>query len=88
MFGEAGIKKDSKKGKVLNRGLTMVCVGYSEDHVENVFRLFNPETSRIAQSRNVIWLGRQSPSAFMMHLLMQRFKSLNLQCFISLKKGG
>jgi hypothetical protein len=50
--------KDGKKGKVLNRGLTMIFVGDSEDHAENVFQMFNPETSRIAQSRDVIWLGR------------------------------
>jgi hypothetical protein len=29
--------KDGKKGKVLNRGLTMMFVGYSEDHAENGF---------------------------------------------------
>jgi hypothetical protein len=58
MFGEAGIVKNSKKEKVLNRGLTMMFVGYSEDHAESVFQMFNPETSRIAQSRDVIWLGR------------------------------
>jgi hypothetical protein len=62
MFGEAGIVKNSKKGKVLNRGLTMMFVGYSEDHAENVFRMFNPETSMIAQSCNVIWLGRIFPT--------------------------
>ncbi len=50
--------KGGKKGKVLNRGLTMMFVGYSEDHSKNVFQMFNPETSRIAQSGNVIWLGR------------------------------
>jgi hypothetical protein len=58
IFGEAGIVKDGKKGKVLNRGLTVMFVGYSEDHAENVFQMFNPETSSIAQSCNVIWLGR------------------------------
>jgi hypothetical protein len=58
MFGEAGIVKDGKKGRVLNRGLTMMFVGYSEDHAENVFQMFNPETSRIAQSCDIIWLGR------------------------------
>jgi hypothetical protein len=58
MFGEAGIVKDSKKGKFLNRGLTMVFMGYRVDHAENVFCMFNPETSWIAQSHNVIWLGR------------------------------
>jgi hypothetical protein len=56
-FGEARIVKDGKKGKVLNRGLTMMFVGYSEDHAENVFQMLNPETSRV-QSCNVICLGR------------------------------
>ncbi len=32
-------------------------VGYSENHADNVFQMFNPETNRIAQSHNVIWLG-------------------------------
>ncbi len=50
--------KDEKKGKVLNRRITMMFGGYSEDHAENVFWMFNPETSRIAQTCNIIWLGR------------------------------
>jgi hypothetical protein len=37
MFGEAGIVKDGKKGNGLNRGLTMMFVGYSEDYAKNVF---------------------------------------------------
>jgi hypothetical protein len=57
-FGEAGIVKDGKRGKVLNRGHTIMFVGYNEDNAESVFQIFNPETSRIAQSCNVIWLGR------------------------------
>ncbi len=36
----------------------MMFMGYSEDHAENVFQMFNSETSRIAQSRDVIWLGK------------------------------
>jgi hypothetical protein len=54
MFEEAGIVKDGKKGKVLNRGLTMMFVGYSENHAESVFQMFNPETSRTAQPSDVI----------------------------------
>jgi hypothetical protein len=49
-FGESGIVKDGKKGKVLARGITMMFVGYSENHAEMVFRMYHPETSRIAQS--------------------------------------
>ncbi len=33
-------------------------VGYSEDHAKNVFRMYNPVASGIAQTRNVIWMGR------------------------------
>ena len=36
----------------------MMFVGYSENHAEMVFRMYHPESSRIAQSRDVIWLGR------------------------------
>ncbi len=57
-FGEAGMVKDGKKGRVLNRGLTMMFVGYSEDHAENIFRMYNPVASRIAQTCNLIWMGR------------------------------
>ena len=42
--------KDGKKGKVLDRGITMMFVGYSENHAEMVFRMYHPETSCIAQS--------------------------------------
>jgi hypothetical protein len=36
-LGEAGIAKDGKNRKVLNRGLTMMFVEYREDHAKNVF---------------------------------------------------
>jgi hypothetical protein len=36
-FGEAGIVKDGKKGKVLDRGVLMMFVGYSKDHTAYVF---------------------------------------------------
>jgi len=36
-FNEAGIVKEGKKGKVLDRGLTMIFMGCSENHAESVF---------------------------------------------------
>jgi hypothetical protein len=36
----------------------MMFVGYSEDHAENVFQMYNPVASRIAQTHDVIWMGR------------------------------
>ncbi len=50
--------KDSKNGKVLNRGLNMMFVGYREDHAKNVFQMYNPVTSRIAQTCHVIRMDR------------------------------
>ncbi len=71
MFGEAGIVKDGKNGKVLNRGLNMIFVGYSKDHAENVFRMYNPETSRIAQTHYVIWMGRMFHTRWDADLMQQ-----------------
>jgi hypothetical protein len=50
--------KDGKNWKVLNRGRNMMFVGYSENHAKNVFRIYNPVKSRIAQTCNIIWMGR------------------------------
>jgi hypothetical protein len=36
-FSKAGIVNDGKKGKVLDRGIIMMFVGYSEDHTVNVY---------------------------------------------------
>jgi hypothetical protein len=58
IFGEAGIVKEGKTGKVLDRGLTMMFVGYSENHAENVFKMYSPEISRIVQTQDVIWMGQ------------------------------
>jgi hypothetical protein len=59
-FGEAGIMKDGKKGKILDRGIIMMFVGYSEDHTVNAFRMYCPETSRILQTRDVILAGQDA----------------------------
>jgi hypothetical protein len=36
----------------------MMFVGYSEVHTANVFQMYCPETSRISQTQDVMWLGR------------------------------
>ncbi len=36
----------------------MIFVGYSEDYTVNVFQMYCPETSRISQTPDVMWLGR------------------------------
>jgi hypothetical protein len=57
-FGKAGPVKEGKKGKVLDRGITIMFIGYDNDHSRNCYRRYNPVTSRVVITRDVIWLGR------------------------------
>jgi hypothetical protein len=57
-FGEAGTVKERKKGKVLDRGISMMFVGYDNYHCGNCYRMYKPITSRIVITRDAIWLGR------------------------------
>ena len=57
-FGEAGIVKNMKDGKVGNRGITMLFVGYLTGHTSNCYRMYNPVPSRVCESQDIIWLGR------------------------------
>jgi hypothetical protein len=57
-FGEAGIVKDKKDGKVGNRGITMMFVGYANSHAGNWYRMYNPVTSQVCETRDNIWCGR------------------------------
>lgn len=43
-FCEAGIVKEGKQWKVLDRGITMMFVGYSENHAEMIVRMYHWET--------------------------------------------
>ena len=57
-FGEAGTVKDKKDGKVGDRGITMVFVGYANSHAGNCYSMYNPVTSRVCGTRDVICSGR------------------------------
>ncbi len=57
-FGEAGTVKNGKDGNAGNRGITMVFVGYADEHAGNCYRMYNPVTSQVNVTRDVIWLGR------------------------------
>jgi hypothetical protein len=56
-FGEAGIVKDKKDEKVGDRGITMLFVGYADRHAGNCYRIYNPVTSQVCKSRDIIWCG-------------------------------
>jgi hypothetical protein len=57
-FGEAGTVKEGKQGKILDRGETMMFVGYNQNHGQNSYRMYNPKTSRVVFTRDIIRLGR------------------------------
>ena len=57
-IGEAGTVHIGKNGKVKDRGVTMLFVGYATQHEGDCWHMYNPETKRILQMRDVIWLNR------------------------------
>lgn len=56
-FGEAGVVKDQKHGKMGEKGIPMMFVGYS-DRESDSYRMWNPKTNRVVVTRDVIWLKR------------------------------
>ena len=56
-YGEAGTVKEGKRGKVFDRGVTMMFIGYNQENCENCFRMFDPKSSRVTLTRDIIWLG-------------------------------
>eukprot|EP00804_Cyclotella_cryptica_P000019 CCRYP_013697-RA/>CCRYP_013697-RA protein AED:0.44 eAED:-0.15 QI:0/0/0/0.5/1/1/2/0/583 len=57
-FGEAGVVKRGKNGKLGDRGIPMVFVGYAENHSHDCYRMWYPTTRKVTESRDVIWLHR------------------------------
>jgi hypothetical protein len=57
-WGEAGIIKTGKDGKVGDRGVTGMFVGYTSNHKDNCYRMWNPNTKKISKTREVVFLKR------------------------------
>eukprot|EP00804_Cyclotella_cryptica_P006706 CCRYP_008640-RA/>CCRYP_008640-RA protein AED:0.60 eAED:-0.00 QI:0/0/0/0.2/1/1/5/0/1261 len=57
-FGEAGVVKRGKNGKLGDRGIPMVFVGYAENHSHDCYRMWYPTTRKVTESQDVIWLHR------------------------------
>ena len=57
-WGEAGTVKVCTKTtpKILDRGVQCMFVGYALEHAGDCYRMWNPETNRVHESRDVIWL--------------------------------
>jgi hypothetical protein len=59
-FGEVAVvtNKDNIQGKLENRGITTLFVGYTENHSNDVYRMLNLTTNRILTTRDIIWTGK------------------------------
>ena len=60
MWGEAGaIKlKTQMTSKLEDRGVQCMFIGYTKDHAENVYCMWDSDTSGIHETRDIIWLKR------------------------------
>lgn len=56
-FGEAGVVKEGKDAKTGNRGTPMMFVGYPANSESDCYRMWNPSTNRIVETRDIIWMG-------------------------------
>jgi hypothetical protein len=55
-FGRIGyVTIRTPTAKLTPKSLKMVMMGYAPDHAGDVYRMYNPETKRIVESRDVTW---------------------------------
>ena len=60
-FGEIAIVKDNGlkiKGKLKDRGMKAMFVGYADNHAGNVYRFVNLKTKRVILSRDITWMNK------------------------------
>ena len=59
-WGEAGTVKLTSlaTGKLEDRGVPCIFVGYATDHDGDVYRMWDPRTGRVHETRDIIWLRR------------------------------
>ncbi len=56
-FGEAGVIKINKNGKLGDRGKTCIFVNYPDNNSIDCFQIFNHSTGKVIKSRNIPWLN-------------------------------
>ncbi len=57
-WGEAEIIKTRKDGKIGDRGITGMFVGYASNHKGNCYRMRNPNTKKVSKTSNMVFLNR------------------------------
>ena len=60
LWGEAGTvkTKTTTTPKVKDRGVPCMMIGYALEHPGDTYRMWNPDTNGVYQSRHVIWMKR------------------------------
>ena len=60
VWGEAGTVeiKTKTSPKLMDKGVHCFFVGYARDHPGDCYRMFDPKTGRVRESRDVTWLKR------------------------------
>jgi len=59
-FGEVAYVKfgDTMKGKLVNKGAPMTCLGRSRDHAADAYQFLNLATDKVINSRDATWLNK------------------------------
>jgi hypothetical protein len=57
-WGEAGIIKTGKDGKIGGRGVTGMFVCYASNHRGNCYRMWNPNTKKVSETCDIVFLNR------------------------------
>ena len=59
-WGEAGVVKGLTKSmlKTSDRVVTYIIVGYNTNSGDNIYRMWNPDTNKIHNTCDIIWLKR------------------------------
>ena len=60
-FGEIAILVDNRKikGKLEDRGIPCIFIGYPENHSGDVYKFFNYKLKSVLHSRDVVWIGQK-----------------------------
>ncbi len=89
IWGEAGIIKTGEDGKIGDRGVTGMFVGFTSNHKGDCYRMWNPNTKKVSKTHYVVffnWMFFRMPT--MPVHKKQSTDAEDLNSFQQDKKGG
>jgi hypothetical protein len=70
-WGRVGyVKERGHINKLSPKSTKMVCMGYADDHAGDVYRMYNPDTGRVIESRDITWADWHGSQAIPQSLKM------------------